>query len=972
MLPQVDELSRAALNASSASAESSDPVQLQTLIETSSDPQRVAQYVSDFRSRHGKILDEIAKNPEHLRWLTVIFSSSRFLTEELFRNPEWILTVDEIEPALTVAQYKSRLDQFLSERGVATASALDLALFRRKQLLRIVLRDRLGACDLSAITEELSNLADAILDHALSAVMLALREKYGNPSATERGTQQLAASFAVLALGKLGGRELNYSSDIDLMFLYSDNGETSGPQVITNREFFKKAANQLTNLLSTYTGAGICYRVDLRLRPEGTLGEVCISLEAAKDYYASRARDWELQMLIKARVAAGDEALGQELLDIVEPSIYSTSLDFSTIETMSETRERITEKLARKRLRREDLDVKLARGGIRDIEFLVQCLQRLHGSRETWVRHGGTLLALDRLRDKDLLSVTEHSRLASAYRFLRKLEHLLQFEDDRQTHSLPSDPMDLERIARRMLPARNGSDQAISAGAQLLKELNQHLESVQAIYERIVHAQRPLYYTPVPAAPVAMSDAPSKAAAHEDTMTVFFAELLDSLSSRAPRLTELLRTRGLRRSEDKLPRFLEYLLKNPSELDLLESHSGLADWTLQIFELSPFLAEELVSYPELLKELRRAADHPTRRWAFEGLAAPLNDIGGLRRFFRREMFRILVGSVCLPEPIFQTLDSTSALAEFVIARAYRIALERGLGHAHAHASADKPFHDPQSEMMVVALGRLGMREFDLGSDADLLFILPDIEVQRQRFWTRVAEHLIDILTTYTGDGTILSLDTRLRPNGREGMLVQTESKYVEYFSSKAEAWEGIAYMKARGVAGDTERATLFLNDLQQVDWRRYGQSGRSKHDLRQMRMRLQREQGQITPLKAAEGSYYDADFILMYLRLKGAGMFFKSLNTPERIDIVEKMGHLERSDAEFLQQATKHFRALDHAVRVVRGRAEEKIPSSPEQREMIVELIHRWTGERSTSADLDTHLVELQHKMRQLFDRVFA
>jgi glutamate-ammonia-ligase adenylyltransferase len=521
-----------------------------------------------------------------------------------------------------------------------------------------------------------------------------------------------------------------------------------------------------------------------------------------------------------------------------------------------------------------------------------------------------------------------------------------------------------------MLPVRNGSDQDMSAGAQLLKELNQHLESVQAIYERIVHAQRPLYYSPAPA-PVVVAEATPKAA-REDTMTGFFPELLEQVARQAPRLNERLQSRGLRRSDDKLPRFLEYLLKSPDELNLLESHPVLADWTLQIFELSPFLAEQLVAYPELLAELRRAADHPTRRWAFEGLAAPLNDIGGLRRFFRREMFRILAGSVCLPEPIFQTLDNTSALAEFVIARAYRIALARGLEHAHAHATAEKPFHDPQSEMMVVALGRLGMREFDLGSDADLLFILPDIEVERQRFWTRVAEHLIDILTTYTGDGTILSLDTRLRPNGREGMLVQTESKYVEYFSSKAEAWEGIAYMKARGVAGDTERALQFLTDLQQVDWRRYGQSGRSKHDLRQMRMRLQREQGQITPLKAAEGSYYDADFILMYLRLKGAGLFFKSLNTPERIDIVEKMGHLERSDAEFLMQATRYFRALDHAVRVVKGRAEEKIPASPEQREMIVELIHRWTGERATVAGLDARLVELQHNMRQLFDRVFA
>src|SRR5882724_5347230 len=153
----------------------------------------------------------------------------------------------------------------------------------------------------------------------------------------------------------------------------------------------------------------------------------------------------------------------------------------------------------------------------------------------------------------------------------------------------------------------------------------------------------------------------------------------------------------------------------------------------------------------------------------------------------------------------------------------------------------------------------------------------------------------------------------------------------------AEAWEGIAYMKARAVAGDTDRATAFLNELQQVDWRRYGQSGRSKHDLRQMRSRLQREQGSITPLKAAEGGYYDADFILMYLRLKGAGMFFKSLNTPERIDVVEKMGHLDNADAESLLDATTFFRALDHALRVVTGRAEEKIPAAGEQREMLAE-----------------------------------
>ena len=173
------------------------------------------------------------------------------------------------------------------------------------------------------------------------------------------------------------------------MFVYSANGDTAGPERITNKEFFKKVANEFTNLLSTYTAAGQCYRVDLRLRPEGSHGEVCLSLDAATQYYAKRARDWEIQMVLKARVTAGDTTLGQKLLDFVEPLIYSTELDFSTIETMSATRERIHEKVSRRRLVSNKLDVKLAGGGIRDIEFLAQCLQRLHGSRDGFLRNAG-------------------------------------------------------------------------------------------------------------------------------------------------------------------------------------------------------------------------------------------------------------------------------------------------------------------------------------------------------------------------------------------------------------------------------------------------------------------------------------------------------------------------------------------------------------------------------------------------------
>jgi len=932
--------------------------QLQSTPSSAIDPERVSHYSNEFATRYPNETAALANQPERLNWLTTIFAYSHFLSEELVRNPQWLVSIDDLDRPLSRSEYRQRLN-------IAAPAALDLALFRRRELLRIILRDVLKFGTLSEITEELSNLADAIVACALESVTAQLEERYGQPQC-ETGP----ATFTVLALGKLGGRELNYSSDIDLMFLYSGNGETSGAHQLTNREFFKKVANQLTNLLSTYTAAGLCYRVDLRLRPEGSLGEVCISLAAAKEYYANRRRDWELQMLIKGRVGAGDESLGQGLLDFVEPSIYSTTLDFSTIETMSETRLRIGEKLARKRLRKDEHDVKLARGGIRDIEFLVQCLQRLHGAREASLRHGGTLFAIRLLLENDLLSETECSRLTNAYQFLRQLEHRLQFEDDRQTHSLPSSQPQLERIARRMPLVLDTRNPDITASAQLLQDLNQHLESVQAIYERIVHAQRPLYYAPSPAAgSVAEIALPRVSTPGPIGIS---EELLRSVEQVAPWFVERLRRRGVHRSESALDSFLEALLKEPFHLRALDGHPVLADCVIQLFELSPYLSIQLMSNPELLEEIRRGADHPTRRWAFEGMAAPLNDIEALRRFFRREMFRIQAGSVCLPESVFQTLDRTSALAEFVIARAYRIALERGLAHARSHATALKPFDDPQSEMMIVALGRLGMREFDLASDADVLFIIPDTEAQRQRFWTRVAEHLIEILTTYAGDGAILSLDTRLRPNGREGNLVQTESKYVEYFSTKAEAWEGIAYMKSRAVAGDTDRATEFLTELQKVDWRRWGQSGRSKQDLRQMRMRLQKEQGVATPLKAGYGGYYDADFILMYLRLRGAGMFFKKLNTPERIDVVEKMGHLEREDAEFLLQATTYFRALDHAVRVVTGRAQEKLPESATERDMIAELMHRWTNERPSGATLEAGLHLLQTKMRAVFDRIFA
>jgi [glutamine synthetase] adenylyltransferase / [glutamine synthetase]-adenylyl-L-tyrosine phosphorylase len=928
--------------------------QVEVLLVSSADPDGAVHYLASLKQKKSDDFLRLVQLPSGLQNLIAVFSNSHFLSDEILQNAQWLDQLGDLDHGLTAEEYKRCLEEFLGALTPGTPMALSLALFRRQQILRTLLRDVQSLCGLSETTEELSNLADAILDVSYERIRAELVARHGVPRYTDQDGQSKECGMSVIALGKLGGRELNYSSDIDLMFVYTANGETEGPNPISNKEFYKKVANQYTELLSTYTAEGMCYRVDLRLRPDGSLGEACISLEGAKKYYQSRARDWELQMLIKARVAAGDRETGRELLDVVEPLTYSTTLDFSAVEAVSVTRERISEKLNRRRLGKPAFDIKLAPGGIRDIEFLVQCLQRLHGGRVPWVRHGGTLLALGRLNDKDLLSAAEYGRLVSAYRFLRNLEHRLQFADDRQTHTLPTAPRDLDLLARRMPTAHLGS---APSGEKLLHELNAYLEAVQEIYQRVIHAQRPSYYNAAPAAPVEVGP---------ETTEPGVSSLVRFLDQCAPQLAKTVSRVGLRRGAGAFEHFLEKIVPNPAWLELLNLNDSAARFTLDIFEHSPYFAEELLRAPELIEELKHLTVEGDGSYA--EAAAHLDDVAALRRFFRGEMFRIQSASMCLRVPVFETMESTSDLADAAITAAYRMALEQ-VAAAHPPSS---PEYVVKHQLMVIALGRLGMREFDLASDADLVFVLPDEDQEEHLFWTRVAGRMIDLITAYTGSGLMFTVDTRLRPNGSAGALVQSEAAHKDYFARNAEAWEGIAYMKARAVAGDIERATTFLNELQKVDWRRYGQSGRSKKDLRQMRMRLEKEQGVGHPLKAGLGGFYDIDFSLLYLRLKSAGIFYKVLNTPARIDIIEAMGHLERADAEFLRDAATFYRAMDHGLRVYSGHPEGNLPNSETQLEVLTELVHRWTPEHLNRQPLKAELSVIRSRTREIFDRLFS
>ena len=530
------------------------------------DPEEALRFMERFRHEAPAGFARVAASAEATRYVLAVFAHSAFLSEAVIRNPEWLVALEDAADMYRVLPVADFL-----QRGAGTA----LAAFRRRELLRILLRDVLAYATLRQVTEELSNLADAIL--ALAWRQLP-REWSG-------------LGFSVLSLGKLGGRELNYSSDIDLMFVHDGSAPDAS----------QRAAHRFTEMLSNYSGDGMCYRVDLRLRPDGRYGEICQPLEGAKRYYRKRARDWEIQMLIKARVSAGDDGPGRELIAYVEPLVYPEMVPARGFDTLSGTRERIHEKLQRSQ--RSGLDIKLTRGGIRDIEFLVQRWQRLHGGREPSVRHWGTQEALVRLRDAAIVSDSEYVRLNAAYEFLRHLEHRLQFYEDRQTHTLPTEMEALDVLARKMPAA---AVQCWNAGAGTGRSLS----AVRQTYDELLGKHD------------VQLDARGADKEPSDAVRDALAKSWRPILNR--KITWRAMLKCVRVSAN-------------------------------CWKHSKFFANELVRYPELIGEVANACGERQGREGF----TPPETVEGLRRFFREQMVRIQSDSVCHRAPIFKTLKRTS-------------------------------------------------------------------------------------------------------------------------------------------------------------------------------------------------------------------------------------------------------------------------------------------------------------------------
>ncbi|MHB8756097.1 MAG: [protein-PII] uridylyltransferase family protein [Candidatus Acidiferrales bacterium] len=927
---------------------------LPTLLAQVPSPDDALNFLERYlREAPASVTRHLEAHPAALHYLLSLFSYSRFLSESLVQQPDLLLWLDHRNPTEGLERRKSRDDLLedcyrFSTMAYDLSPAILLARFKRREYLRITLRDVLNLATLADTVLELSDLADVLIERALRLCAQRLENTYGVPQWSDATGHFQPARLTVLSLGKLGGQELNYSSDIDLIFLYDHDGETAGGTslehggAISNLEYFVRLTQAILKLLTDSTPEGAVFRVDLRLRPEGQQGDIAVSLNAALDYYRARAREWELQMLIKARVSAGELATGEKFLREVHALIYRPEFHFAAVEAVANAREEISRSLRRGNSPREDYaaewNVKLSPGGIRDIEFLTQCLQRIHGGRDAWLtgrRSGSTLVALQHLHDKGYLSQRDFFRLSAAYQFLRKVEHRLQLRDGLQEHTLPRKPGALDRIARRcgigsagrVTPADKSRGEH-SPGEELLRETRAHFEEVRAIYERVLPSDKP-------------DEADWPANSERALNSVFggadplMARLRPDYLSLAEQLTHYRRGENVlaRRGVEK---FLDAALFAPALLRKLDEHPDWLDHAAQLFSLSDFATEMLMRDPHAIRHI--AED--------EGASAPQlpfqSTFSSLRVNYREAGLRAAARSLLGKSKPFDTFAALTEATENAVRAAFAIAARQEMPSAPEKISFD------DAPFAVIALGRLGTHEFDIGSDADVVFIADcaagESEIHQ---WRRVAEHFLHVAGSYTSDGLLLPLDTRLRPRGGEGEIVQSASYVLDYFSRDAEGWEAATYLKARPVAGNIALGEKILVELRGILQRRYSSAhdGDSRELARQLvhtRAKLEQERHEgASGFKSCAGGFFDIDYIVAYLKLSRGLVAEAPANFMAQIAFLEARGALDSRQAETLRAAAMFYRSLDHAIRLVLGHPSAELPE-PAQISRVNALLEKW------------------------------
>ncbi len=829
------------------------------------------------------------------------------------------------------------------------------------EMYRIGARDLLGLATLDETVTALTLLADVSIGIALEHSRRLLARQHGDAVAPDGRP----LGFVVLGMGKLGGGELNYSSDVDLVYMYES--DEIGPGSPPAREFFSHLASAVTRAVGETTSDGVVFRVDLRLRPEGVNGLPVNPVGVALDYYEGWGDTWERGALAKARPVAGDLALGFRFLAGLEPFIYRRHLDYDTVEDLRGMKDRIDAELAL--LKPGTRNVKIGRGGIRELEFVVQVLQLIHGGHVPSVRGVSTRRAIDSLESESLLSSGEAAEMRESYLFLRNVEHAVQVEEKRQTQTLPQRPEDILCLARRLGygTGRRGAPASPDEVAAFEHDWEHHTHRVHELFVRFLELRpgetRPEHVNDPMALAVLGQIADGRlddagvilermgvqggAEAARNLARIYQGRLRGPASPQRRRAVEALAPHLLDavvRSSDPsraLSGLVEFLIRtgaHTSYLALLGGSPKTMEILVSLFASSPYLAGHLVGHPELLDSLVRidsvTRPEPTAEELRETLLAAMPEdpadeeavLVALRRFRVTELLRIGLGDLAGALPPDSVHRALSTLAE--------VALTEAVEAARRIVSLRVKGPWERVRLAVIGMGKLGAREMSYGSDLDLIFVYqagadgydPDAHV----LVTKWMQKFIALMTARTRDGVVYEVDARLRPSGHSGPLVTSLASFLEYHAREADLWERQALIRARVVYADPDLAARIDEALVARVWTAsLGTEGAA--EIANLRSRVENElsgedAGRLN-IKTGRGGIVDIEFLvqMLQLRMGAAHPSVRKRATAEAIEALREVGALDAADASTLLSHYRFLRRLEARLRLERDRAVEEL-----------------------------------------------
>jgi glutamate-ammonia-ligase adenylyltransferase len=833
----------------------------------------------------------------------------------------------ETADALDTPLGRAELESWLAEE-VLTDDNLKPALRRLKQraYARICARDLACQAPLTEVTEAMTLIAETAVAAALRILQESLAARYGTP----RNAQGEAQHLIVIGMGKLGGRELNVSSDIDLIFVYPEDGETDGGRAISNFEFFARLGKQLIAAIAEVTGDGQVFRVDMRLRPNGDSGPLACSFQMLENYFITQGREWERYAWIKAR-PIGHHGAGHRLDDleaIRRPFVFRKYLDFGTINAMRELHAQIRREVAKKDMAD---NVKLGPGGIREIEFIAQVFQLIRGGRDRTLQIKPTTQVLRLLVDRGQLGLDTVVELTTAYEFLRRLEHRLQYLDDAQTHSLPDQPEDRELVARAM---------GFSSFAALAMELDDHRQNVSRHFEAVFadpnernHALDGVWRGPDnddQADELARLGFRDAAGARARLTGIRAGSRYQQLSEAArgrfdalvPRL--IAAAAALPDADAALSRgldLLEAVSRRAAYLALLQQYPQALQWVAKIVGSSSWAASYLNRHPVLLDELLDARlleatlDWPAFR---EQLAQALDDaepdterqMDVLREAHHAQVFRLLAQDLSGLLSVERLADHLSELADIMVDLALQLAWRKLLKR-----------HVATPRFAVISYGKLGGKELGYASDLDLVFLFDDPAPEAGEIYSRLGTRLNTWLSAQTSAGQLFETDLRLRPNGDSGLVVSSVDAFRKYQLEAAWLWEHQALTRARYTAGDPEVGAAFERIRCEVLCLRHDLA-RLRGEVLAMRQKMYDAHAGKSPLfdlKHDPGGLIDVEFIVQYLVLGHAWQHHGLTENRGNIALLAmaaEKGLIPADLAEAARNAYRDYRHLQHGLRL--------------------------------------------------------